>query len=106
MQTVWRPRAGEQPLPSSRELLGSGEQEGDGSDGCTRGTGGWEAGAKPSLCGRKVYVPVNCVFIFVGFFFFLSQVLLCSPRWFHTDDEPCLSLSAVCAIVAVLLGCS
>lgn len=28
MQTAWSPRAGGQPFPSPRELLGSAEQEG------------------------------------------------------------------------------
>lgn len=103
MQTAWSPRAGEQPFPSSRELLGSTKQEGGGSDGCSLGIGGWKAGAKAKSLGKEVCVPVKCFFILLDSFesgsCYVAQAGL-RQMIMHQ------SWSAVYAIITVLFGCS
>lgn len=53
MQTAWTPRAGGQPFPSPRELLGSVEQEGLAVMAAPWGQEHWRQGQMPSLRGRK-----------------------------------------------------
>lgn len=68
MQTVWSPRAGDQPFPSPGELLGSGEQEGGGSDGCSLGTEDGRQGQKSCLWGKKS-MSLRTAFPFCWIFF-------------------------------------
>lgn len=67
MQTAWSPRAGGQPFPSPRELLGSAEQEGMAVMAApwgqrTRGRG------RCQVSGEESLYPCELFFHFAKFF--------------------------------------
>ena len=90
-------------LPFTPGVAGVSRAGGAGSDGCSLGTGALEAGANAKSPGKKVCAPVNCFVILLKFFESGSCYVAQAGLRQMVMSQPC---GGVCAITAVLSGCS